>query len=348
MESMYVIEPGCTLRRTGGSINICKGKKVIRRIPADGLKKLMLVGYVSLTGNVMDFLINRRVETVFLTATGRFRARLGIDEHRHVQLRKAQYLKLGDPTHAASVAGIIVTAKLENMARLLIARARVRDDEGLRVAAGRIRALKVSCKADHLDLSRLRGIEGAGTRIYYSVFKDLLKNPDFTFNGRNRRPPLDPVNALLSFVYTLLTNEVQSAIKARGLDPYLGTLHEISYGRPSLACDLVEEYRCPLGDRMVLGLINRKMIHPDDFVYRAPPPKNFIDEKELREKRPVIMKPEVMRTFIAAYEEMMDRKIRIDDEAKTAYRSLIYRQVSSFADSLLEADGVYHPFVLDH
>ena len=127
-------------------------------------------------------------------------------------------------------------------------------------------------------------MEGAGTRTYYAEFGRLIRNPSFSFNGRNRRPPRDPVNALLSFVYTLLTNDVQSAIKARGLDPYLGTLHEISYGRPSLACDLVEEYRCPLGDRMVLGLINRKMIRPDDFVYKNQPPDNFIDEREMREE----------------------------------------------------------------
>lgn len=348
MESVYVVEPGCYLRRSGATLNICKDKRIVQQIPADGLKKLMLVGYVSLTGSVMDFLISRRVETVFLTATGRFRARLGIDEHRHVALRRAQYHQLSDAVYGATVAGRLVAAKLENMSRQLIARARDPENDGLRVAAARIRSLRTACGIGQPDLERLRGLEGAGTRIYYGVFGQMLKNADFSFNGRNRRPPLDPVNALLSFVYTLLTNEVLSAIKARGLDPYLGTLHEVSYGRPSLACDLVEEYRCPLGDRMVLGLINRRMIKPDDFIYREPPPDNFIDEREMKARRPVVMKPAIMRTFIKAYEEMMDRKVRYDGDSRVSIRTLVHNQVSAFAKSLLESDSVYKPFAMDY
>lgn len=348
MESLYVIEPGCYLRREGAVLNICKGKAVVDRIPADGLKRLMLVGYVSLTGGVLDFLINRRVETVFITATGRFRARLGGDVHRHVQLRRAQYLTLsgaGGPTVAAG----IVSGKLENMARFLISRGRRYDDEALRIASARIRAIRHICDEGTSDLDRLRGLEGAGTRIYYGAFGGLIKNPDFRFTGRNKRPPLDPVNAMLSFVYTLLTNEVLSAVKAVGLDPYLGALHEISYGRPSLACDLVEEYRCLLGDRMVLGLVNRKMLSPGDFIYRKNPPDTFVDERDMKEKRPVEMKPPIMRTFIASYEEMMAREIYYPpDDCRTAYRQLIHRQAARFAEHLLEEGKPYKPFIMDH
>ncbi|WP_373499154.1 CRISPR-associated endonuclease Cas1 [Desulfococcus sp.] len=348
MESLYVIEPGCYLRREGAALHVCKGKQVVDRIPADGLKKLTLVGYVSLTGGVLDFLISRQVETVFLTTTGRFRARLGGDVHRHVELRRAQYLKLGGAGAAAVAAGI-VSGKLENMARFLIARGRKYGDDALRVAAARIRSIRRICDADTPDLDRLRGLEGAGTRFYYGTFGGLLKNPDFRFNGRNRRPPLDPVNALMSFVYTLLTNEVLSAVKAVGLDPYMGALHEISYGRPSLACDLVEEYRCRLGDRMVLGLINRKMLSPEDFTYRKDPPENFVDEKEMKEKRPVEMKPHLMKTFIASYEEMMGRETHYPpDDCQTSYRQVIHRQAAKFAGHLLDDGKVYKPFIWEH
>jgi CRISPR-associated protein Cas1 len=348
MESVYVIEPGCYLRRSGETLNICKGKKIVEHIPADDLKRLVLVGYVSMTGGVLDFLIRKRVETVFLTATGRFRARLAIDEHRHVALRRAQYLKLGDKGFAARIAAAVVTGKLDNMARLLVARGRSYNEESLNVAAARIRSIRAVCVSEPLDLDRIRGLEGAGTRMYYGAFGTMIRNPDFKFSGRNRRPPLDPVNALLSFIYTLLTNEVLSAIKACGLDPYMGALHEISYGRPSLACDLVEEYRCPLGDRMVLGLINRKMLVPGDFVYRKDPPDNFVDEREMKEKRPVEMKPEIMRTFIAAYEEMMERQVHYPpDNRRTSYRNLVHRQVAIFADDLLNEENRYRPFSLD-
>jgi CRISPR-associated protein Cas1 len=289
------------------------------------------------------------VETVFLTATGRFRARLGIDAHRHVELRRTQYRKLGEEQTAGPIGAKLVAGKLENMARFLIARGRRYHNEALRVAAARIRSIRTGCLSEPFNLERIRGLEGAGTRIYFGVFGDMIQNPDFSFTGRNRRPPLDPVNAMLSFVYTLLTNEVLSAVKASGLDPYLGALHEISYGRPSLACDLVEEYRCLLGDRMVLGLLNRKMLTPNDFIYREHVPANFVDETEMRENRPVEMKPAVMRTFIATYEAMMARKVYYPQgDCQTSYRLLIHRQAAGFAAGLKSEENTYSPFISDH
>jgi CRISP-associated protein Cas1 len=191
----------------------------------------------------------------------------------------------------------------------------------------------------------LRGAEGATARIYYAAFPHLIRNPQFTFNGRNKRPPLDPVNALLSFAYTLVTNEVLSAVKAVGLDPYLGALHEESYGRPSLACDLVEEYRCFMADRLVLGLINRRVIGPEDFIYRPLPPAEFTDEEEMQQRRPVEMKPAVSRAFIAAYEEMMNRSIQYPPLGKKlTYRWLIMSQVRLFAAFLQDPTREYEPF----
>ncbi len=145
-------------------------------------------------------------------------------------------------------------------------------------------------------------------------------------------------HAMLSFVYTLLTNEVISAIKTCGLDPYLGSLHEISYGRPSLACDLVEEYRAPVGDRFVLQLLNRKMIRPEDFVYRKPGQKAYTDEKEMTSNRPVEMNPQLYKTFLAAYEQIM--------QGPSGNRNTIQAQVRSFADFLLDKESSYRPVKL--
>ncbi len=344
MEALYVLEPGCYIRKDGDSLRVVKGSVTVKRIPAQGLRRLMLVGYVSLSGAVLDFLIRRRIETVFITPTGRYRARLLLNEHRHVALRKAQYLQLSRKEDALRAARSIVRAKAANMHRLLLLRARQHDDNEIRVAAARLKtALAGIDRAG--DMESLRGHEGLSTRIYYQVFGHLIRNDAFSFNGRNRRPPLDPVNALLSFVYTLLTNEVLSAINVCGLDPYMGSLHEISYGRPSLACDLVEEYRAFLGDRLVLALINRRMIGVHDFIYRQPVPKTFVDETEMKQKRPVEMKPAVCRTFIASYEEMMARKITDPHSGQqTAYRFLILNQVRRFAESLENPAAPYIPF----
>lgn len=344
METLYVLEPGCYLRREGQALNVVKQDRVIDRIPAAGLQRLILVGYVTLTGGVLDFLIRRQVETVFMTPTGRFRARLGIDEHRHVALRKAQYQCLDRDDFAARTAAAIVRGKLTNMLRLLLLRGRQYDDSVLRTAAASIKPLLARLE-NCADMDRIRGFEGAATRLYYQCFGRLIRNDAFVFNGRNRRPPRDPVNALLSFAYTLLTNEVLSAIKAVGLDPYMGALHEISYGRPSLACDLVEEYRAFLGDRLVLGLINRKAIGPDDFILRADGSTSYVDEADMRAKRPVEMRPPTARNFVAAYEQMMQRPVQIGpDRPRTTYRQLLLIQARRFGEYLLHPDTAYTPF----
>ena len=338
METLYVVEQGAYLKKDGNALNIVKQGVILETIPVQGLQKLLLSGYVSLTGSVMNFLIKNRIETVFVTPTGRFRARLMIDEHKHVALRKAQYLMLENNQFCLDTMKIIVRGKLENMARFLLIRAKDYKDESLRTGAAGLKAL---CRNLDSELSKesIRGVEGAGTRIYFSTFNRLLRNSDFEFNGRNRRPPKDPVNALLSFVYTLLTNEVLSAINICGLDPYMGSLHEISYGRPSLACDLVEEYRCDLGDRLVLSLINRKMVTPDDFVYKKGNQLTFVDEKEMKDSRPVEMKPYLLKTFIASYEGMMS--------GANSYRTLIRNQVRGFAEYLkAPAESRYRPHPL--
>ena len=347
MEAVYVMEPGSYIRREAGTLCVVKEGRIIDRVPAEGLKRLILVGRVNLTGAVLDFLIQRRVETVFMTPTGRFRARLGIDEHRHVAMRKAQYQRLDDAAFAARTARLIVAGKVNNMIRLLLLRGRQYDDEVLRTAAAGLRTLTARLEQAE-DPDRIRGMEGAATRVYFRCFGRLIRNNQFTFNGRNRRPPLDPVNALLSFVYTLLTNEVLSAIKASGLDPYMGSLHEISYGRPSLACDLVEEYRVFLGDRLVLGLINRKAIGPQDFIYRPPLQAAYADEKEMHAKRPVEMRPPISRAFVSAYEQMMKRSVTWGpDQRRLTYRWLIMSQVRTFGEYLLDPLKTYSPFVWD-
>jgi CRISPR-associated protein Cas1 len=336
MENLYVVEQGSFLAKSGDTLKIVKKGTVLDTVPAKDLKKLVLTGYVSLTGPVLDYLIKNRVETIFLTPTGRFRARLMIDEHKHVALRKAQYEGLSAPDTGLEVMKIIVKGKVENMAAFLLRRGRDYSEPKLRAAAA-LTSLLTSLKTTR-DKSVVRGIEGAGSRIYFSVFPLLIRNDTFFFNGRNRRPPKDPVNALLSFVYTLLTNEVISAIKTCGLDPYLGSLHEISYGRPSLACDLVEEYRTPVGDRFVLQLLNRKMIKPEDFVYRKPGQKAYTDEKEMTSNRPVEMAPQLYKTFLAAYEQIM--------QGPSGNRNVIQAQVRSFADFLLGRESSYHPVKL--
>ena len=230
MQRAYVLEPGAYLRKNGETLTLLREGKATGEIPLQGLQHLTLAGYTSLSGAVLDALIRHRVETVLLTPTGRYRARLMIDEHKHVERRRAQYLRLSDSVQALVTAKALVRGKMLNSARFLALRGMQHQEEALITAAARIRGLGESLGSLH-DLDLVRGAEGHAANIYFQAFPLLLRNPLFPFNGRTRRPPLDPVNALLSFVYTLLTQEVLTQIKIVGLDPYLGALHAVDYDR---------------------------------------------------------------------------------------------------------------------
>ncbi len=346
MKRVYILAQGCYLRKDGLVLKVLKGDQILDEVSLDQLEQLTIIGRSSMSGAVLDELIRRRIETVLITPEGRFRARLMVNEHKHVERRMRQYLLLNNPDVKAGLASRIVSAKILNEGYFLLRRKVARSRERLRRSGLQLRGLAgIAGKERNMDL--LIGIEGRASRIYFDAFKDLILVDGFFFEGRNRRPPLDPVNAMLSFVYTLLTNEVLTAIQVVGLDPYLGALHTIEYGRPSLACDLVEEWRTFLGDRLILTMINRRIVKPDDFVYRIDPlDESSGDEQEEKEPlRPVEMKPEVMRAFIRAYEAWMSQRIKspFTGEHQT-YRQLIYDQARRFLDWVLEKRPEYDPF----
>mgnify|MGYP006275830435 CR=1 FL=1 len=344
MQNVYILEQGSYLRKNGDCLTMHKDGRRVQDIPLKDMNQLVLCGYASLSGAVIDVLVRNRVETVFVDPRGRFKGRLFVDEHKYVQRRQNQYLKLSRSDFALNTAACIVRAKLANQARML---QRVFSGE---VAASSSLALrKISGQAEKVgEMEVLRGMEGTGARMYFSCWSGHLQKTDFIFNGRNKRPPLDPVNAVLSFVYTLLTNEVLSAIKIVGLDPYLGSLHEIAYGRPSLACDLVEEWRTYIADRFVLGLFRRRVLKPDDFVYRDIHDLDFVDEKDLKNKRPVEMKPAVCRALVQAYEKWMRREVKLfgADGKKCSMRTAVRHQVRHFEKYILGESEEYRPFYM--
>jgi CRISPR-associated protein Cas1 len=345
MERTYILEEGAYLRKAGNHLAVTKGDATIAEIPLEGLEQLTLVGRSSLSGAVLDVLIHRRIETVFLSPRGQFRARLMVDEHKHVQRRQAQYVRLGQDEFVLRTTKALVEGKLRNAARFLALRGSRYNLPELNLAASKIKGL-ASAAGLQTDMSLLRGMEGHAANLYFQVFPLLIRVPGFSFDGRNRRPPRDPVNALLSFVYTFLTQEVLTAIKVVGLDPYLGALHTIDYGRPSLACDLVEEWRSFLGDRLILALINRRVIGPDDFVYRPSEHIDGVDEQDLKARRPIEMKPKIAKAFIEAYEQWMGKRIvHPETGQKLDYRALIKSQVWKFCRYLLGEEEAYQAFV---
>lgn len=344
MRTVYIVEQGCQLHKDGNRLIVRKGREILRELLLEDLEQLVLMGNIILTPPVMDVLIKNRVDTVFLTQKGRFRGRLMTSYTKNVTLRQAQYTRLQDPEFCRSVAQSIVSGKIQNMYLLLLRYNRRLKDEKISSAATSIRALKERLAAN-ASIETIRGIEGAATRSYFSVFGRLIQAEGMEFRGRNRRPPLDPVNALLSFGYTLLANLVQNQINLVGLDPYLGALHETEYGRPSLVCDLMEEYRPVFTDTLVIALINRKAVSREDFIFRDVNDTSYETEEELKEKRPVEMKPEVMRGFIEIFERKLETRIHDPQTGnQVTYRYLVELQVRRFARVITGEAESYVPF----
>jgi len=234
------------------------------------------LGSIVVFGNILisPFLIQRCGEDgrsiVWLTEHGRFKGQLVGPTTGNVLLRRAQHQALAQPL---PVAQAFIAGKLQNARNILMRGARETDDpqdrEALLAAAG-VHGESIRSVALAGDLDQLRGIEGFAARSYFGCFTQLIRTnrADFAFTERTRRPPRDPINSLLSFVYTLLTSECVAACEGVGLDPQMGFLHVLRPGRPALALDLMEELRAPLADRLVLTLINRGQLQPKDFIER--------------------------------------------------------------------------------
>ena len=241
------------------------------RVPVHHLGSVVCFGRVSVSTAAMSKCAEGQRDLVFLSRSGRFRAKVIGPTSGNVLLRLAQYQACQDQNRAVPIARNIVAAKIQNARLLLMREARQTEEQEaedcLRAAAGEMAsAIEALPKAGEMD--RIRGNEGRAAAVYFSVFNRLVRSPHatFTFDGRNRRPPRDPVNALLSFLYSMVRVECQAACEGVGLDPQMGFLHSVRPGRPSLALDLLEELRAPVADRLALTLINRRQLTPNHFL----------------------------------------------------------------------------------
>lgn len=265
LNTLYVTTQGSYLRKQGETIVVMQNEECKLRIPVHTLQGIICFGQVSVSPPLMGLCAERQVAISFLSRSGRFLARVEGPVFGNVLLRREQYRWADNLEKANEIARSIVTAKIYN-SRLVLQRG-LREhpenigSEELAIAIDRLMVnLKVLEKANSLE--SIRGIEGEAARTYFKVFNQMILNQkeDFSFNERNRRPPLDNVNALLSFLYSVLARDVASALETVGLDPAVGYLHRDRPSRPGLALDIMEEFRSYLADRLALKLINLKQI----------------------------------------------------------------------------------------
>lgn len=270
LNTLYVQTQGAVLHLDHDAVTIRIDGELKLRLPLRRLSAIVVFGRVTLT----PFLIQRCAEDgrglVWLSRTGRFKARVEGPARGNVLLRRAQHLALSDRKRALGIARQMVAAKLQNSRQLLLRGAREASGEQARAAisdaAGQIAQIIGRLEACR-DLDELRGAEGEGARAYFGVFGYHLKGDPatFTMDGRTRRPPRDRVNAILSFLYALLRAECAAGLEGVGLDPQVGFLHALRPGRPALALDLMEEFRPIIADRLALTLINRKQVQAAHF-----------------------------------------------------------------------------------
>jgi CRISP-associated protein Cas1 len=261
---------GAYLHRDGETVAIKVGDELKLRVPVHTLEGLVCWGRVSCSPPVLGLCCERGVGVSFLTEQGRFLARLNGPVSGNVLLRRQQYRMADDGDSALAVVRTIVAAKIANSRVVLLRAARETVDEArdvpLREAANRLSWAGLEASRA-VTIDEARGHEGMAGQAYFSVFDHMIYGDRevFLFGGRSRRPPLDRVNALLSFVYALLRHDIESALESVGLDPAVGFLHTDRPGRPSLALDLMEELRAALADRLVLTLINRRQVQGSGF-----------------------------------------------------------------------------------
>jgi CRISP-associated protein Cas1 len=273
LNTLYITTDGAYARKDGANVVVEVEGDERLRVPVHMVGGLVAFGQVRLSPALMGFCADEGVTVTHLTNNGRFLARVEGPKSGNVLLRRAQYRAADDPARAAAIVSAIVVAKAVNQ-RTVIRRA-LRDhgpdmteEHRAALAGAEARLTDAARRAQRpRDVDGLRGLEGEAAAVYFAVFDHLILNRDesFRFTGRSRRPPLDAINALLSFLYTLLTHDCRSALETVGLDPAAGFLHALRPGRPSLALDLIEEFRPHLADRLALSLVNRGQVGSSAF-----------------------------------------------------------------------------------
>jgi len=309
LNTLYVTTQGAWLARERENVLVRVEQETRLRLPVHTLGGIVCFGQVSASAPLMGLCAERGVALTFLTEQGRFLARVYGPVSGNVLLRREQYRRTDDPSAAREIVATLVAAKIANsryvLQRSLRDRPQTPGADTLRAAVDHLATLQRGTRRDDTAIDPLRGIEGAAARAYFGVFDHLITHDHetFHFTGRSRRPPLDAVNALLSFVYTLLRHDIASALEAVGLDPAVGYLHRDRPGRPSLALDLMEELRAPLADRLVLSLINRQQVRPRGF--------------QTSESGAVSMDDETRKTVLIAWQERKRESLRhsyLDEE----------------------------------
>lgn len=300
LNTLYINQPDVYLSLDGDNVVLLKEEEKLARLPLHNLESIVAFGYTGVSPALMGYCAERNISLVFMTMNGRFLARVVGESRGNVVLRKKQYRMAEDERASAEIARNFIVGKLHNQKWMLERATRDYpqriDVERFKEVSGQLSAAMREAR-NCGDLELLRGLEGQAAYGYFKLFDDMIlqQKDEFEFRGRSRRPPLDKVNAMLSLTYTLLANDVASALEGVGLDAYVGFLHRDRPGRASLALDMMEELRGVYADKFVLTMINKRLVSPEDFL--------------VKENGAVLMKDDARKSFLAAWQNKKQEKI---------------------------------------
>ncbi|MBA4159919.1 MAG: CRISPR-associated endonuclease Cas1 [Gemmatimonadetes bacterium] len=323
MPTLYLTTPGACLAARSQTLVVRRRGHPSQRVPLLAIERVAVLAPTQLTSAALAMCARHQIEIVVVC--GRrpppVMVRLCTSE-AGLALRGAQFRAAADPAFTLGLARTVVAGKIRNQRRYL-----QRSRTGGETTGARAALQELLDRVETAEtLNQLRGIEGQASAVYFGGLRSLV-NPEYGFETRNRRPPRDPANALLSFAYTLLTSEATAYLAANGLEPALGFFHEPHRGRPSLALDLVEEFRTPVADALVVQVCSRRIVRPAEF---RPGPNGGVR-----------MSPAARRRFIQAYESKMDGPFNERSGEQTTLRAALRRQ----AERLTLTIGTGEPYV---
>lgn len=340
LNTLYVTTDGAWLRKDGANVVMEVDQQEKARVPVHMLEGLVCFGRVLVSPPLLGYCAEQGISVCFLSPNGRFLARVEGPVSGNVLLRREQYRRSDDPAGCAAIVRNLLVGKLYNQ-RVVLARG-LRDHGAVLDEKANVELTHASQRLDRISKKMLtepsadvlRGLEGEAAQSYFGVFDHLIRiaEPTMRFNGRNRRPPRDAVNALLSFFYTLLTHDCRSALETVGLDPAVGFLHRDRPGRPSLALDLMEELRAFMADRLTLSMINRRQISVRDF--------------QTMENGVVLLREESRKDLLVTYQERKREDIQhafLDEKVQIGLLPVIQAQL--LARHLRGDLDAYPPFL---
>lgn len=325
MAVLYIKEQGAIVQKLGERILVKKGNSTLLDIPILHVENMALIGNVQITMQTLHMLMERGIDVSHFTYSGNYLGQTAADSSKNIFLRFEQYKFYLDMERRIEMARRIVDNKIENQITLIQEHTWRESDYEWRKDVAQMTRYKMELESKQTP-NEILGIEGICSNIYFKAFGAMLKC-EFPFHGRNRRPPKDPVNVIISLAYTFLTKEVCNALEAESFEPYLGFLHGIRYGRKSLALDMMEEFRQPVVDRLVILLFNKRMIGKYDF--------------EIPDDGRILLNEDGFKKFCKEYERWMNGRNTASGEK--SFRRCIRNQIAGLKKAVSEGEE-YRPY----